>query len=118
MVNISNNLCGTVKIDGETIKAVKIGVRQVLTTQDNPTNIKQCSCGGFYLDEDCFHEVNHTITKADRVAVDCKFTTCGGVSWDSSVFKMDSVVLSLIPEFTKEPEDKGDGNAENPDGNN
>lgn len=96
MIDISNDLCGTVKVDGETIKAVKVGVNMVLTTQDEPVNIKQCSCGGFYLDEDCFHVVNHTITKADKAAVDTAFTTCGGLSWDSTVFQMNGQVLSLI----------------------
>lgn len=111
MIDISNDLCGTVKADGETLKVVKVGVRHVLTTQDEPTNIKQCSCGGFYLDEDCFTVVNHTITKAGKAAVDCGFTTCGGVSWDGAVFKMDGTVLSLIPEPAtppKEPETGGD----------
>lgn len=106
MIDISNDLCGTVKVDGETIKVVKVGVRHVLTTQDNPVNIKQCSCGGFYLDEDCFCEVNHTITKAGKAAVDCRFTTCGGISWDGAVFNLEGMVLSLIPEEgEEEPEE-------------
>ena len=107
MIDISNDLCGTIKVDGETIKVVKVGVNKVLTTQDNPVNIKQCSCGGFYLDEDCFHVVNHTVTKAGKEVVDCGFTTCGGVSWDGSVFKLEGMVLSLIPE-----EDDSDGDGE------
>lgn len=107
MIDISNDLCGTVKADGETLKVVKVGVKHVLTTQDEPTNIKQCSCGGFYLDEDCFHEVNHIITEADKAAVDNGFTTCGGISWDSTVFQMNGTVVSLIPKPVtppKEPE--------------
>ena len=110
MIDISNDLCGTVKADGETLKVVKVGVKHVLTTQDEPTNIKQCSCGGFYLDEDCFHEVNHIITEADRSAVDNGFTTCGGISWDSAVFQMNGTVVSLIPKPVtppKEPETDG-----------
>lgn len=107
MIDISNDLCGTVKVDGETIKVVKVGVRHVLTTQDEPVNIKQCTCGGFWLDEDCFCEVNHTITKAGKAAVDYGFTTCGGVSWDGAVFKLEGMVLSLIPEDVVDP-DEGD----------
>ena len=109
MIDISNDLCGTIKVDGETIKVVKVGVNKVLTTQDNPVNIKQCSCGGFYLDEDCFHVVNHTVTKAGKETVDCGFTTCGGVSWDGAVFKLEGMVLSLIPE---EDDSDGDGDGE------
>lgn len=105
MIDISNNLCGTIKVDGETIKAVKVGINQVLTTQDNPVNIEQCSCGGFYLDTDCFHVVNHTITKADKAAVEDSFTTCGGISWDIAVFALDGTVLSLIPD-EPEPEEE------------
>lgn len=108
MIDISNDLCGTIKVDGETIKVVKVGVRHVLTTQDNPVNIKQCSCGGFYLDEDCFTVVNHTITNAGKAAVDCSFTTCGGVSWDGAVFKLEGTVLSLIPDEPVEEPEEGD----------
>lgn len=116
MIDISNDLCGTIKVDGETIKVVKVGVRHVLTTQDEPVNIKQCICGDFYLDEDCFTVVNHTITKAGKEAVDCGFTTCGGVSWDGAVFKLEKTVLSLISD--EGDEEKGDKGDEGSDENN
>ena len=115
MIDISNDLCGTVKVDGETIKVVKVGVQHVLTTQDEPVNIKQCKCGGFYLDEDCFTVIGHTITKAGKETVDCGFTTCGGVPWDGAVFKMDGMVLSLIPEATEDDE-KGEDDSKGKSG--
>lgn len=108
MIDISNDLCGTVKVDGETLKVVKVGVQHVLTTQDKPVTIKQCSCGGFWLDEDCFTVIDHTITKVGKAAVNCGFTTCGGISWDGAVFKMEGTVLSLIPEDTQD-DDEDDG---------
>lgn len=111
MIDISNDLCGTIKVDGETLKVVKVGVRHVLTTHDEPVNIKQCTCGGFWLDEDCFCEVNHTITKAGKAAVDCGFTTCGGVSGDGAVFKLEGMVLSLISEDIGEEEPEEDTEA-------
>lgn len=67
---------------------------------------------GFYLDEDCFTVVNHTITKAGKEVVDCGFTTCGGVSWDGAVFKLEKTVLSLIPD---EGDEGGDENNTPPD---